>query len=156
MSGDLEARLKKLEDIEELKQLQAKYGYLIDTFQPEEVVKLMVDDVRTEYGPFGDYQGKEEVLAFLNGIMPVAPLMCHEMIMPLITINGDTAKANWYLFGPFTWLQPQGKVAAFIQGKYTNDYVRVGGEWKIKHIRFVPVMNSPYEDGWVKTPFVEG
>ena len=156
MSGDLEARLRMLEDIEEIKQLQTKYGYFIDMCQGEEVLKLMVDDVKTEYGPFGTYQGKEELLAFLNATFQGSPLMCHQLMMPLITVDGDTAKANWYLFGPFTQLQPHGPVAAFIQGKYDNDFVRVGGEWKIKHIRFVPSMDSPYEDGWVKTPFIQG
>ncbi len=155
MSGDLEARIRKLEDIEEIKKLQAKYGYFIDTHQGEEVMKLMVDDVKTEYGPFGSYQGKGELLAFLNGTFQVSPLMCHELMMPLIEVDGDTAKGTWYLFGPFTSMQPQGKVATWIQGKYINDYVRVGGEWKFKHIRFAPSMNTPYEDGWVKTPFIQ-
>jgi hypothetical protein len=31
---------------------------------------------------------------------------------------------------------------------------RENGEWKIKHIRFSPTMVTPYEDGWVKNPFM--
>jgi len=155
MSGDIEARIRRLEDIEEIKQLQAKYAYFIDMLQPEEVVKLMVKDVKAEYGLWGSYQGTDGFLTFLKNIIPVSPMMRHEIFMPLIEVKGDKAKGTWYLFGPFTALRPEGKVAVWIQGKYENEYVKVDGEWKFSHIRFTPSLYSPYEDGWVKTPFME-
>jgi hypothetical protein len=151
---DLEARIRKLEDIEEIKKLQAKYAYFIDTFKAEEVVKLMVKDIKAEYGLWGNYSGVSEMLAFLNGIIPVSPMMNHEVFTPLIEVDGDKATGTWYLLGPFVALRAEGKVATWIQGKYQNDYVRVKGEWKFSHIRFTPRLNSPHEDGWVKTPFM--
>jgi hypothetical protein len=75
MSGDLEAKVRKLEDIEEIKQLYTKYGYFIDLHQNEEVVNPMVEDVITEYGPFGSYRGRAEVKAFLDNNASIAHLM---------------------------------------------------------------------------------
>jgi len=44
MSQELEARIAKLEDVEEIKKLQAKYAYFIDTSQMEKVSELFADD----------------------------------------------------------------------------------------------------------------
>ena len=154
MSNELEARIRKLEDIEEIKSLQARYGYFIDTGQMEKVADLFVDNFIAEYDILGTCTTRAELVDFLKGAGEGAAMMRHQMMMPLIEVDGDKAKGTWYLFGPFTTIMPHGEVANWIQGKYENDYVRVGGKWKFSHLRFKFSFNSPYEDGWVKTPLM--
>ncbi len=59
---ELEARLKKLEDIEEIKKLQRIYGFYLTHWMGEEIVDLFSDgpDVSLELVP-GTYLGKEGV-----------------------------------------------------------------------------------------------
>ena len=149
-----EARIRRLEDIEEIKQLQARYCYFIDTLQMEKVPDLFADDFTAEYDPLGAFATKEELLGFLNGAGAGASMMSHQVMTPLIEVDGDKATGTWYLFGPFTAKAPHGEVANWIQGKYENDYVRADGKWKFGHLRFKFRLQSPYEDGWVKTPFM--
>ena len=47
---------------------------------------------------------------------------------PLIEVDGDRAKANWYFLGPLRFarvIAPYGSRA-----RYEDDYVKVNGEWK--------------------------
>jgi hypothetical protein len=35
--------------------------------------------------------------------------------------------------------------------RYEDDYVKVNGEWKFKHLRAVIRMDAPHATGWAKT-----
>jgi len=152
ISKELEARIRRVEDIEEIKNLQAQYGYLIDTLQMEKVTELFADEFIAEYLPsLGTFKTKKDLGEFLKGAGAGSGMMCHQMMMPYIEVHGDKATATWYLFGPFISNLETGPCANWIQGKYQNDYVREGGKWKLKHLRFKFNLQSPYEEGWVKT-----
>jgi hypothetical protein len=153
---ELEARIRKIEDIEEIKNLQARYCYLIDTLQGEKVLDLFADKFTAEYVPLATYTTKAELLEFLNGAGKGTSMMCHQAMTPLIEVDGDKATGTWYLFGPFTNRMPKGEVANWVQGRYDNDYVREDGKWKFSHLRFKFNIQSPYEDGWVKTRMMLG
>jgi len=155
MPKELEARIRRIEDIEEIKNLQAKYAYLIDTVQMEKVPELFADKFIAEYVPLGTFKSKAELLEFLKGAASGSSMMCHQMMTPYIEVHGDKATGTWYLFGPFTSNTAKGPVANWIQGKYENDYVREGGKWKLSHLRFKFNIQSPYEDGWVKTRMMQ-
>lgn len=58
---DLEARIKRLEDIEAVKQVHFKYAYHIDTMLYEMVIDLFADDAVAEYSTIGVFKGKEEI-----------------------------------------------------------------------------------------------
>jgi len=77
--------------------------------------------------------------------------MRHHMLAPIIEVEGDDATGTWYLLVNQTDRTPQGEVPVWIQDKYENEYVRVGGEWKFSHLRFKFTFYTPYEDGWVNT-----
>jgi len=149
MSEETEARIRKLEAIEEIKNLQARYAYLIDSSQMEKVPDLFADDFVVQYDFMGTYRTKAELREFLE--RAGYPVMCHQMLTPLIEVDGDKATGIWYLFGPFTVTTAQGDVAVWIQGKYENEYVRVDGKWKFSRVMLKFKLISPHEDGWVKT-----
>jgi len=155
-SQELEERIRKLEDIEEIKKLQAKYAYLVDSLQFDEMADLFTDDIIANYEPLAKFSGKVELIAGLKEAVKYQSMMCHQMMTPLIEVNGDSATATWYLFGPFTAKTPEGEVPHWIQGKYSNEYIRVDGKWKYSKIKFETNLQSPYEDGWVKTRMMGG
>lgn len=155
MSQELEARIAKLEDVEEIKKLQAKYAYFIDTSQMEKVSELFADDFVAEYHQIGTFTTGAGLLEFLNSAGATSSMMRHMMLMPLIEVDGDKARGTWYLHCTRTDITPHGEVAIWIQGKYENDYVRVDGKWKLSHLRFKFDFVTPYDDGWVKTPMMQ-
>ena len=154
MSDELEARIRKTEDFQEITNLQAQYSFLIDTLQLDTLVDLFADDFIWEAG-FDEMSGvtsKRELLQRLKGAGEATTMMCHQPVTPYIEVEGDKAKGTWYVFGMLTSVTPNGEVAKWVQGRLDNEYVRVGGRWKISRHRFTYNFHTPYEDGWVKTP----
>ena len=153
---ELEARIKVLEDIEEIKRLMASYCYLVDAFQMDGVVDLFADNARAEYGPLGSYEGKDGIAAFFKEVVPnTQAWSAHQVLNPIVTLDGEKAKGTWYLFCPATILSPEGDRAVWIQGRYDNEFVKVDGRWKFSQLRFTFNFGTPYEEGWVKSRMPE-
>ncbi len=79
------------------------------------------------------------------------PFSVHFLTNESITINGDTAVGAWRYLQSTVY---KGQ-AVWIAGRYSNDFVRIEGQWKFQHVRIDALFVTPYEDGWVKTPFLE-
>ena len=162
--SSLEARIRMVEDIEEIKNLMAAYTVYLDSLQRmDELLALFTEDAKFSVSSSGDagaekalmgtFEGKEALRAlFAQGASTAHYVyMAHHVTNPLIAVDGEKATGKWYLLSPFTALTPQGPRAVWEQGTYDNDYVKVDGKWKIKFMRFQFNFSTPYEDGWVKT-----
>jgi len=159
----LEARIRVVEDIEEIKKLMATYQDCIDSLQRlDEVVALYTEDAKfvvsfpgeagAEAVLLGTYEGKEGVRSLLSQVNLTNYSYCaHHVTNPNITVDGEKAKGKWYLLCPFTPLTPEGPVAVWEQGTYDNEFVKVDGKWMISLMRFEWNFSTPYEDGWAKT-----
>src|SRR6266568_3158555 len=86
----------------------------------------------------------------LSGGSPRLPFSVHFLTNESITIDGDTAVGTWRYLQSTVY---KGQ-AVWIAGRYHNDFVRVEGQWKFQHVRIDAMFVTPYEDGWVKTPFL--
>ena len=165
----LEARLRVVEDIEEIQKLMAAYADHLDSLQRlDELMALFTENAKfevafpgeagggdialTEAALIGTYEGKEGLRELFSHMNPENySYTAHLMANPFITVDGDKAKGRWYLLCPFTALTPEGPVAVWEQGTYANEFVKVGGKWKISSMRFQWNFDTPYEDGWAKT-----
>jgi cell fate (sporulation/competence/biofilm development) regulator YmcA (YheA/YmcA/DUF963 family) len=165
----LEARLRRVEDTEAIKKLQRAYCYYLEHWQEEEIISLWShsSEVSVELNETGLYQGWEAVkksfsfpihYTAFNGEKTAPPEFLH-LIMPLAGIvdvdpDSKTAKARWYsLFHGA--LYRGGKLRAIIgAGIWENEYIKEDGIWKFKKLFFNNIFSSPYEDGWVKTPYI--
>ena len=66
---------------------------------------------------------------------------------PIIEVDGLNATGRWYFFGTFTYYKNSQR--RWQAARYHEDYQKVDGEWKIKHLRIgQPVMTARYETGW--------
>ena len=70
----------------------------------------------------------------------------HQVMNPIIKIDGDRATGIWYFFGPFTFYK--NNQAKWLAARYEDDYVKVNGEWKIQHLRARGRMSTNYEESW--------
>jgi len=70
----------------------------------------------------------------------------HMVSNPIIEVDGEKATGDWYVLVPCTGRAQN--VAAWIQGRYEEEYVKENGEWKWKSItaRFDHI--TPFDEGW--------
>lgn len=155
MSNQLEARIRKVEDFQDITNLQAKYSFLIDTSQIGELVTLFAKEFVWEVGfkKMTKVASKADLFDLLTKAAEGNSFMIHQPVTPYIEVNGDEAQGTWYLTGMITSIGPQGEQAKWIQGQYNNEYVREDGIWKIRRLSFRYNFLTPFDEGWVKTPF---
>lgn len=160
----LESRLKKLEDrvmrqedIENIKKLQRAYAFYLERGMFPEIIDLFSDDTESIDTGGGVYLGKEGVKKHF-AVKESLPEWLH-ITMPLSGIvdidpGGKTAKARWYIMYCVTLRIVDVPRALFGVGIYENEYIKEEGKWKFKKVHNYYIFQTPFEEGWVKTPFV--
>lgn len=145
---DIEARITRLEDIESIRQLKARYCEICDdNHNTDEIVKIFTEDGIWEGEGIGRAQGHEEIQALFQSFQKSISFSQHMVQNPIIEVNGETANARWYFFGMFTYYAKAQK--RWQAARYHEDYEKTNGEWKIKHLRIAePVVSARYETGW--------
>ncbi|MEX1143168.1 MAG: nuclear transport factor 2 family protein [Thermoleophilaceae bacterium] len=147
----LEARLARLESIEEIKALKVRYAHACDApYDAEAIAALFTEDGVWDGGKFGRYDGREEIRDhFLTSPTRFAwqatCVMCSR-IEP--SADGETADGQWYLWEPCTLKVGGADVAAWQFGRYDDRYRRVDGEWLFSEVAFTMEMLAPFQTGW--------
>jgi len=131
--GDLQhlrADLQALRDIEEIKQLKARYVRLVDTQDWEAWAELLTDDFHLQ-SESGVHDGRDAAVAMVRGALDGHSTV-HHVFMPEIMLTGpDTATAIW---GMEDWvrLTLDGASIAFHGcGHYEEQYVRTSSGWRV-------------------------
>jgi hypothetical protein len=146
---DLARRIALMEDIEAIRKLKARYCAVCDNdHNPDDIVKLFALDGIWEGDGIGSHKGHAAIRALFESFRARISFSQHNVMNPVIEVNGDRAHGTWYFLGPFTFRK--GNRAMWLAARYEEDYVRVGGEWKFQHLRAIGRMAAPYETGWAK------
>lgn len=163
--SSLEARVRHLEDLEEIRKLKARYCDYVDIGweleDPDKKEKLVenvfaediVWEVPTADGLSEKFSGRDDVRAQYDRAVSPFKFGIHLAMNPVIEIEGDHATGQWPVLVPLT--DPQG-VAVLLTGKYLEEYVRAEAGWRISRMREVTAFYTPFEEGWAKVPFYEG
>ena len=166
---ELEARVQIIEDTEAIKKLQRAYSYYLQHWQEDEIMSLFSKktDISIEIADSGLLKGRKGVKTFFTyqdtfcATTATPPKEFLHLLFPLAGIvdvdpDGKTAKGRWYGFGMITVPPPEGKAQANLGcGIWENEYVKEDGKWKFKKINYNVVFNTPFKDGWVKTPYIQ-
>ena len=146
-------RLKVLEDIEAIKVLKVRYcAYCDDNYDADGIASLFTEDAVWDGGMRGRAEGREGIRNFFDMAPQRLPFAVHMVMNPIIEIEGDTATGTWYLFQACTFAE--GDQAVWGSARYNEEYMRVDGEWKFKHLNLTSIFWTPFDQGWVKTRFV--
>lgn len=152
--SDLERRIQILEDIEAIRKLKARYADACDRdYDADTLASLFAPDAIWDGGSFGRYEGREAIRQFFQGVSNDIPFAMHYMINPIIEVNGDTATGKWHLFQTCTF--SENNQAIFGAARYDEEYRRHDGEWLFWRLKLTSSFWTPYEEGWVKRPFVQ-
>jgi hypothetical protein len=157
----LEKRIARIEDRDAIRNLWLQYTYLADTSSDGvEVTKLHTEDAVWEgdgVAPLGRYEGWAEIEPFITGFYQDCTWRHHHMTNMAIHVDdsGETAHMRASLID-FVKMKkvddPTQDEAVLIGGDYVNDFVKVDGEWRIKHVRLSIHTMSNWDQGWVKQP----
>ena len=157
MDGDLERRLGRLEAIEAIRELKARYADVCDTgYDPVRMRPFFTDDAVWDGGPrFGRHEGIDAVCEFFAGVSSLITWALHYMIAPTIEVadDGRTATGSWYLLEPCTIATDNGPQAMIITGRYADHYRKEADGWKFSEVVLDCQTISPLDQGWARKPF---
>jgi uncharacterized protein (TIGR02246 family) len=130
-TGSVEARLKQLEDKEQIAQLLIDYGRHLDGRDLAAYASLFATDGEW-VGGFGTVKGRAEIKSFMEKSLGTGPNRnnsFHIMSNFVITVKGDTATA----WSRWTFVTPGANGATVAQaGRYDDTFVRENGAWKFE------------------------
>jgi len=146
---ELDARITRLEDMNQIEILQRTYGYFVDKGQWTQLSELFTDDATLEIGGKGLFLGKKRVLEYMqtafgpDGAKP-GVLANHMQFQTLPDIAPD-GKTGWIRSRAFVmsnggWGLPL----------YENEYRKgADGKWRISRLSGPFTMYTSWE-GWGK------
>ena len=154
----LEQRLDRLEDLEAIKQLKARYAHHCDdNYDPDGIASLFVEDgVWEATYPPGTYRSREEIRSFFAEVSKEFIWALHFMICPDIEIadDGQSADGRWYLLGLMTMRDPgEEPDPVLVSGIYHDRYVKRDGEWLVASMKIDMNQMSNWSTAWVEQPF---
>ncbi len=151
---ELERYLTVLHDIEAIKQLKAEYCDICDdNHNQDRIVTIFTEDGIWEGQGIGRAQGHAEIRQLFKSFAERISFSQHNVFNPRIAVNGNQAHGRWNFLGPFTFRK--GNRQLWLAARYEDDYVKVNGQWKFKHLRAFGLMAAPYEEGWASRATVD-
>lgn len=148
----LERRLQALEDAEAIRNLKARYAALCDQhYDADRIAMLFTEDALWESPGLGRFEGRDAIRSFFRGASAIFSFAIHYSLNGQIEIDGDRARATWYLFMPCSLAA--GNRAMWRASIDHETYARVGETWMFCHKRSEPLMNVPFETGWAQARF---
>lgn len=145
---ELERRITRIEDIEAIKQLKARYCEICDDdHNPDRISSVFAEDGIWESKEFGTARGAAGIRELFRHFQTIIKFSQHNIMNPIIEVDGNRAKGSWYFLGPFTFTEKN--EPRWLALRYEDDYVKINGKWLYQHLRVHMRMNAPHASGWV-------
>jgi hypothetical protein len=149
--SDLDNRVSRLEDVAEIKNLQATYGYYLATLEWDALTEKFAREGSIEIALRGVYVGKAAVRRNLNLYgqqgLDQGVLHNHMQFQPVIHVadDGKTARIR---SRAFSMMGNAGRAGTWMGGVYENELVKEDGEWKFRKDQVMNTYFAPYDVGW--------
>lgn len=137
-TNPIEQRLRRLEDIEAIRQLKARYLFSCDRKDPATMRACFVDGpLHIDYGVVGTFDSADALVKLYTEVACHAYMVeMHHGANPQIEVLSDAnARGTWSLH--YFLINAQTRGATQLAGYYEDEYRKVTGEWKISRTRFV-------------------
>ncbi|MFH1647709.1 MAG: nuclear transport factor 2 family protein [Chloroflexota bacterium] len=154
---EMEKRLRTLEDIEAIKQLQVRYVNYLTTIVWDDLVDCFTADAVVDLS-VGKVRGKAAIENLFKKKISITHvgLEGNFVVHPIISVKGNKATGSWLLYTQFSLphkIQRDPSPTAdedapdWMQGYYEMGYARENGEWKISLLRWTRRIRSPRQPG---------
>ncbi len=151
--GDLSQRVQRLNDGNEVLNLQHIYGYYVDRKMWDDVADLFAEDGTMELGLRGVYTGKGSIRKALNQFGPQGlqkgELNDHLQLQTIVDVapDGLTAQARGV---DLAMLGTRSTGGEWAEGIFENEYIKQDGVWKIKSLHVYTRLRTDYDKGWAR------
>ena len=139
--------VKRLDDIQRIKDLHREYVYWVANCEWEQVIDCFTEDCSVNISKWGLRRGKASLQKLFKEDIAHNNMGkgrdSHVATMPVIKVNGNKAQGYWLMYvfisDPIT-----GMASRWFAGRHDAEYRRVDNQWKIQKI----VFTAP----WPRTP----
>ena len=142
----LEAKVRELDDIEQLRRLRNEYHQAINEGYYDRIPLMWTEDGSLDFSYIGQTQGREKITKFFAATPKVLPFIKQFIHNHVVDIEGDRGKGYSYMEARTI---NNGK-AFVVAGRYDDEYVRVDGAWKFRHMKFDAYFTVPFDEGWAQ------
>lgn len=165
---ELKKQVQRQDDITEIQKVMAAYEYLHYPITFPEKIKLFaleMPDVSMDVGDSGEFVGREGIETVFLKILGSArfakdAFFYHAVASPYIELadDGKTAKAVFMSPGLETYFAHHSHIRAegeekmtayWCWGKYSADFIKIDGVWKIWHLKWWRDLRCDYYKSWV-------
>jgi ketosteroid isomerase-like protein len=142
----LEARIRRLEDIEALRSLRNRYHACINDGRYAEIAELFTADALVVLGYLARYEGRDAIDRGFRSMGERERFFIKQFIHSHeVQVDGDGGTGVSYLearYGRYgvSWL---------VSGRYDDVYVREGGKWLFKSMIAELYYTVPAGVGWM-------
>ena len=156
MSSEIEQRIQRLEDIEAIRALKARYLFCCDRKDPKGMRACFADgEVHIDYGAVGTFDNADALAKIYTEIACHDHMveMHHGMNPQIEVLDGTRARGTWSLH--YFLINSQTKGLTQLAGYYEDEYRKLDGVWKIIRTKFVATSTLAMDlsEGVAKTQF---
>jgi ketosteroid isomerase-like protein len=148
-------RVRRLEDLEGIKDLHARYAEVCDDgYDAQGIAQLFTEDCVWDGGEtLGRVEGIEALREFFAGAGKRFTFAVHFMMAPRTSIatNGDSATGSWYLLEPCTIAEDGREEAFWVAAVYDAEYRKDSDGWRFHRLVVDTRMLAPHVGGWAGT-----
>ncbi len=128
-------RLRNLLEVEDIRKTRLLYSTLMDTQRIDELAELFTEDALCEFGPYGEWRGRETIRANYKGVFSgdSAGLFfaMHNNSNHWVELTGEaTAVGRSYLIDVVTTADKEANPITWF-GVYDEEYAKVDGRWLV-------------------------
>ncbi len=136
MTDALEARIRRLEDLQAIQQLFIDYGEHLDAGDFDAYAALFAEDGEILLGPLGRARGRAEIRALMTSMLAGSVGRTYHVVSsPRITLDGDRATAT--VMWSAASLADDGLARITMIGHHVDELVRVDDRWYFQRRRGV-------------------
>lgn len=141
LPAEVEARVRRLEEMEAIKRLKYKYVRCVDSKLWDDLAQCFVQEATTDYGGKYRLAGLGAILDFFRKYNPPDVVTKHHVHHPEIELTGaETARATWALEDYVISLK--GDWSHHGTALYHDEYVKTDGQWRIKHTGYKRIFSE--------------
>lgn len=155
--ADLQTRLREMEDYRAIIELKHRYcnacdgGWDRPTHDLKILGELFTEDAVWDGRPSLPLaEGREAILKIMQGFRDTFPFIVHNVMNPVIAIDGDRATGQWHAI--LHYQTPKGAGTSY--SIYEDSFARTASGWRIKSLRVIGAAHVEFRETGMRCKFV--
>jgi ketosteroid isomerase-like protein len=140
----LDDRIRRLEDIEEVRRLRNMYHHFVNENLPDRFREIYTDDGVIQIDTHMKFVGIEAIVEGFRKIPARTPLVKQFVHSHQVDVAGDTTTAFAYIEARYA----QDGQSLMVAGRYDETYVRTSAGWRITTTYAKVDFAVPVQTGW--------